>query len=196
MVTLSKIKMMQNTYSLVFQPTPEIVAEVKVLKGRLAAEIGWYNSKNSLAHITIGEFLASEEQLAIITKQLIRIADSVTAVPVILDQYGSYPNGAFFIAPNLVSKEAMVPIMKRFHKETRFSITHKSVDPHVSIARKLTADKLKIANELFTSVGMHFLCEAVVLRKFNIDAKQFDVIASFPFNGNTKKKLFKRRYSS
>ncbi|NRS90621.1 2'-5' RNA ligase [Flavobacterium sp. 7E] len=178
--------MMQNTYSLVFQPTPEIVAEISVLKERLATKIGWYNSKNSLAHITIGEFVASHEQLAIITKQVTRIADSVSAVPVTLEHYGSYPNGAFFIAPNAISKQALVPIMKRFHKEIRFSITHKSVDPHVSIARKLTADKLIIANELFTSVAMHFLCEAVILRRFDVDAKQFEVIANFNFNGNTK----------
>lgn len=186
MLTLSKIKIMQNTYSIVFQPTPEIVAEVKILKERLANEIGWYNSKNSVAHVTIGEFSAAEEQLELIKKQLTRIADSLTAVNITLDHYGSYPNGAFFIAPNAISKQALVPIMKRFQKETRFTITHKSADPHLSIARKLTAEKILIANELFDTVAMHFLCDAVILRKFDPDAKQFEMVASFPFNGKTQ----------
>jgi 2'-5' RNA ligase len=178
--------MMQSTYSIVFQPPPEIVEEVKILKERLADKIGWYNSKNSLAHITIGEFLASVEQLELIKKQLTRIADSVMEVPITLDHYGSYPNGAFFIAPNTDSKIRLVPIMKRFQKETRFTITHKSVAPHVSIARKLTAEKMIIANELFTTVAMHFLCDAVILRRFNTDAKQFEEVASFPFNGKAE----------
>ena len=41
----------------------------------LADRIGWFHSKNSLAHITIAEFNASDELLPIFTKQLERIAD-------------------------------------------------------------------------------------------------------------------------
>ena len=67
---------MQHTYSIVFQPNQEIVMQLKQYKNLLAHRIGWFHSKNSLAHITIAEFNASSEQLPIFTKQLECIADS------------------------------------------------------------------------------------------------------------------------
>lgn len=52
---------MQHTYSIVFQPNHEIVMQLKQYKNMLADRIGWFHSKNSLAHITIAEFNASDE---------------------------------------------------------------------------------------------------------------------------------------
>ncbi|MEZ7515841.1 hypothetical protein [Flavobacterium frigidarium] len=106
---------MQHTYSIVFQPNHEIIMQLKQYKNMLADRIGWFHSKNSLAHSTIAEFNASDEQLPIFTKQLERIADSVDPFTVLLDHFSTYPNGALFIAPDLFSKEKLLPIMKRFH---------------------------------------------------------------------------------
>lgn len=50
---------MPHTYSIVLHPIDEIVAEIKAMKEKLAQEISWFNSKNALAHITIGEFTAT-----------------------------------------------------------------------------------------------------------------------------------------
>lgn len=180
---------MLHTYSIVFQPAPEIVAQIKGFKDSLADNIGWYHSKNSLAHITIAEFSASEEQVVIMQKQLQRIADSVTGFTVILDHFNSYPNGAFFIAPDLASKEKLVSVMKRFHKETRFALKHKSVAPHLSIARKLSDESLIVAAALFPSVAIEFECNRIVLRHLDLTTKQFVMLDQFPFNGNTREQF-------
>lgn len=180
---------MLNTYSIVLHPTEEIVSKVKTMKEDLAKAIGWYNSKNSLAHITIGEFTATEEQLKIIKNQITTISDSITPVIVTLDHFGSYPNGAFFIAPNAESKEGLVPLMKRFHQEIRFPIVHKNTDPHLSIARKLSSKNLEVAFSMFPNIELKYRCEDVVLRRFDPAVKQFEIIAHFPFNGNTKLQL-------
>ncbi len=46
-----------NKYSVVFMPDLQTIETVKQLKLLLADKIGWFNSKNSLAHFTIFEFL-------------------------------------------------------------------------------------------------------------------------------------------
>lgn len=175
---------MQHTYSIVFQPNHEIVMQLKQYKNMLADRIGWFHSKNSLAHITIAEFNASDEQLPIFTKQLERIADSVDPFTVLLDHFSTYPNGALFIAPDLFSKEKLLPIMKRFNKETRFTLQHKSSDPHLSIARKLTEEQLQVAEEIFIDCHIEFECSHIVLRKLDLDTKQFINVNTFSFNSN------------
>jgi hypothetical protein len=47
---------MEKQYAIAFHPYEEIIEKVKEIKMDLATKIGWYNSKNALAHITICEF--------------------------------------------------------------------------------------------------------------------------------------------
>lgn len=47
---------METTYSLAFMPNAAIIEKVKLMKLDLANKIGWFHSKNALAHITITEF--------------------------------------------------------------------------------------------------------------------------------------------
>ena len=95
---------MQSRYSIVISPSENNIADVKAMKEALAREIGWYHSKNSLAHITINEFMASDSEIELIKKQLSRICEGLKPVAVCLNSLDTYPNGAFFIAPNEVSK--------------------------------------------------------------------------------------------
>tara|TARA_R110002126_G_scaffold290326_2_gene447039 strand:- start:306 stop:866 length:561 start_codon:yes stop_codon:yes gene_type:complete len=177
---------MSNTYSIVLHPSEDIVSKIKMIKETLSEKIGWFNSKNSLAHITIGEFTATDIQLENIKKQIAQISDSIQPIKVFLDHFGSYPNGAFFIAPNPNSKEELIPIMKRFHQEIRFPIVHKSTDPHLSIARKLSLENIEMAFSMFPHIELEYSCEDLVLRRFDPVAKQFKIIGHFPFNGNIK----------
>jgi 2'-5' RNA ligase len=180
---------MPNTYSIVLHPSEDIISKIKMMKETLSEKIGWFNSKNSLAHITIGEFTATDIQLENIKKQLAKIGDSIQPLKVVLDHFGSYPNGAFFIAPNPNSKEELIPIMKRFHQEIRFPIVHKSTDPHLSIARKLSAENLEMAFRMFPNIELEYRCEDVVLRRFDAAVKQFKILAHFPFKGNIKQEF-------
>ena len=129
---------MQNRYSLVISPSEEIIALVKTMKEELAKEIGWFNSKNSLAHITINEFMASDNEMEIIKKQLNSIVESLKPVEVRLNAFDNYPNGAFFIAPDAVSKIDLKEIMKHINQSFRAKTILKNNEPHLSIARKLS----------------------------------------------------------
>ncbi|MES2862759.1 MAG: 2'-5' RNA ligase family protein [Bacteroidota bacterium] len=177
---------MLTRYSIAIHPSPELITKIKSMKEQLATEVGWFNSKNSVAHITICEFEADERDLERVKKQLVRICDTITPVPVQLNGFGTFPNGAFFIAPDSDSKKALQPIMKSFHNALLVKTEHHSDVPHISIARKLSPENLVKASQLFTSIEESFLCNGIVLRMLDMELKQFRVIDEFDFKGLPK----------
>lgn len=177
---------MLHHYSIAIHPSPELIVSIKNMKEQLSANVGWFHSKNSIAHITICEFEASENDLERIKKQLVRICDSISPVSVQLNSFGSFPNGAFYIAPDSESRLALQPIMKSFHNALIVKTFHHSEEPHLSIARKLSPENLNKAYQLFTTINESFLCDGIVLRMLDMELKQFRVIDSFGFNGQPK----------
>jgi len=175
---------MEKHYSVAFYPSEEVIALVKEMKETLAAKIEWFHSKNSVAHITICEFKASDAVIEKVKQQLVRLCDGFEPTEIILDRFDSYPNGAFFIAPDSTSINKLKPIMKRINDTLIIKNLHKSDAPHMSIARKLSTEKIEVANKIFTSINISFIAESVALRKFNETIKQFEVTDTFMFNSN------------
>ena len=178
---------MQNRYSLVISPSEEIIALVKTMKEELAKEIGWFHSKNSLAHITINEFMADENEIEIIKKQFQTICESLKPIHVHLNTFDNYPNGAFFIAPDAVSKIDLKQIMKHLNQSFRTKTLFKNNEPHLSIARQLSPEHIATGYRLFSKpINLNFVCDNIALRLFNPDIKQFEIIAHFEFKNNPK----------
>ncbi|MFV5699743.1 2'-5' RNA ligase family protein [Flavobacterium sp. ZT3R17] len=175
---------MEKDYSVAIYPSEAIISLVKSMKEQLAKEVGWFHSKNSIGHITICEFKATDKQIEIIKNQLNRLCDTLHPVEVCLNEFSSYPNGAFFISPNNDSKSILKPIMKRIQESLHIQNMKKSNDPHLSIARRLTLENLERAKTLFTVIDIHFLCDSIVLRKFDDTIKQFFVTDTYKFNSN------------
>jgi hypothetical protein len=180
---------MEKNYSVAIYPSKTIISLVKSMKEQLAKEVGWFHSKNSIGHITICEFKATDKQIEIIKNQLNRLCDTLHPVEVCLNEFSSYPNGAFFISPNKDSKNSLKPIMKQIQELLHIQNMKKSNDPHLSIARKLTPENLERAETLFTSIDIDFLCDNIVLRKFDDTLKQFIVTDTFKFNNNPQPEL-------
>jgi len=180
---------MEKLYSLVIHPPENIIILVKSMKEQLAAEVGWFNSKNAIGHITICEFKSTETSIVSIKNQIIKLSDPLTPVNVHLNEFGAFPNGAFFIAPDNNSKRDLKQIMKQFNKSLQIQDMKKSDNPHLSIARRLSPENLIKANQMFTEIDLHFICDSVVLREFDENIKQFFVTDTFPFNNNPKLQL-------
>lgn len=181
---------MEKKYSIVIHPSQAIIDSIKEMKDFLALKVGWFNSKNSVAHITICEFIIEESQIDKFKQKLLKICDTFTPFQVYLDHFGFYENsGAFFIGPNEDSEANLKPIMKKTQDALQLSKLIKSNDPHISIGRRLTAENLKIASEIFTTIDMDFLCDNIVLREFDPIKKQFFVIDTFSFGSNPQPEL-------
>lgn len=179
-----------KTYSIVIQPSEQVVEEVKQMKELLASKIGWYNSKNSLAHMTINEFERDEKELENIKVKLTEITKSLHPQVVEFNSFDTFPNGAFFLAPNESSKNYLKKIMTSVHQKFPYPVKIKSSEPHISIGRRIQPEKVEIARSLFTeSPKITFTCNKIVLRVFNDKRKQFDSIESFPFLAEASKEL-------
>ena len=168
-------------YSVVFHPSEIVIEAVKELKEQLSAKIGWFPSKNSLAHITICEFDCELTTYENIKSRIINYCRYQNSFEVTFNAFENYTNGAFFIAPNTESKIKMAEIMKEIPRQIQFPVNHKSSEPHISIGRQLTEAQLKIAYSSFNSVDLDFICDGITIRIFNTDRKQYDVLETIPF---------------
>lgn len=179
-----------KTFSIVIQPSNSTVEEVKQMKEKLSSKIGWYNSKNSLAHITVNEFERNVKELEIIKKRLVEITTYLHSKEVHFTSFNHFPNGAFFLAPNEESRLYLKGIMTEIHNNFPFTTKIKSNEPHISIGRRISPEKLNIAYSLFKEKPkISFRCNQLALRVFNEERKQFDIIETFPFLEQESQKL-------
>lgn len=176
---------MKAKYSIALIPSEEVIVLVDSIKKELAEKIEWFHSKNSKAHITISEFEATEEEAKSLMAKVKAIADTIEPVMVSFESFDSFPNGAFYISPNEVSKDELKKIMKRFHNATKpFAKVYKSSEPHISIGRKIDEEKLKIAIEMFKTINFSFNCDTVAIRFFDDKLRQYKIKEKYCLNGN------------
>lgn len=170
-----------DKYSICFQPSAQLIEEIKALKLELGDHIGWYNSKNSLAHLTIAEFQNSESNIEIIHKQLNRIIASFDPVQVILDSFDTFPNGTFFLKVDEMAHEVLKGYVKQITQVIQLKNAYICTTPHLTIGRKLDAPKIQTAFEVLKKPNLTFECNHIALRRLNIDRRQFDIIQTYPF---------------
>ncbi|MES2543275.1 MAG: 2'-5' RNA ligase family protein [Bacteroidota bacterium] len=173
--------------SIAIIPSQEVCILVDNVKKELFKKIGWFNSVNSKAHITISEFESTEDEAMIIINKVKTIAEMIEPIQVSFENYNSFLNGAFYISPEEISKHRLKKIMKCFHIATKsISKVYKNSEPHITIGRKLEEKKLKIALENFTSIEFSFNCEAVSIRIYDRKIQQYITTETFSFDNNPK----------
>ncbi|MBB4801881.1 hypothetical protein HNP37_001942 [Flavobacterium nitrogenifigens] len=176
---------MEKKYSIVFY-SESVVAPVKEMKNLLKSKVpeNWYSSCNSEAHITICEFTIDESQIDFVKQKLTKIANTLTPFQVVLNAFGFYEtSNAFFISPSEDSKVVLQSIMKKTQNALKPLKMYKSIEPHMSIGRKLTPENLKIASGLFKTIYLEFECNQIVLRELE-PFKQYFIIETFKFGSN------------
>lgn len=174
-------------YSVVFMPDTATIDKVKQMKLLLAENIGWFSSKNSLAHFTIFEFLEEDITMKRIEKQLKRIASEIKPFQVQCSYFDAFENGAFYIKPNEVSFIKMTELMKLVLKEsTQIKKTITNTTPHLTIGRRLNDNQLQIAQKIFTEIDLSFEIDQLTLRIFDEKQRQFRIYKQFPLSGLPK----------
>lgn len=180
---------MEKKYSIAFSTSETIIVLVKAMKEKLFEKVRWFNSKNSVAHITICEFIATDAAIEIIKNKLKLLCDTFEPFEVYLNGFDSYSNGAFVITTNEESKIKLKVIMKKVTQSLRSLKMEKSNNPHISVGRKLKPENLEIAKHLFTTINTSFLCDTIVLREHNPIINQFFITNTFTFNNNPQPEL-------
>lgn len=171
---------MTDKYSIVFQPNESLIELVRTMKLELAEEIGWYNSKNSLAHISIVEFKAHASEIPRIHNQITRCAKRFKPVTIHFQSFGTYPNGALYLEVDTLAKATLKEYSRQLINEFHIKLLEKSNDPHLSIARKLDHDKIQKAIELFNAPNITTEVASLALRILDPIKKQYDIIDCYP----------------
>ncbi|TKC10295.1 2'-5' RNA ligase family protein [Pedobacter polaris] len=176
--------LLEDKYSIAIMPLQNGIEFVAKLKNDLYSEIGWYNSRNSDAHITISEFVTHEDEVNRIINHLKEVVSYENPIHLNFDGVNSYANGAVFLAPDEQTKITLTSLMKRIQKNLDIKNSYNSKDPHMSIGRKLSEQNVKIALQMFADVKLDFDCANLVLRKFNPNKRQYEIFSEdFKFLG-------------
>jgi hypothetical protein len=85
---------------------------VKSIKERLAAKVGWFHSKNYVGLITIYLFTAMDTTIETVKNKLAKLCAALIPEEVSRDGFDFYPNGAFYITLDAMSKKRLKLIMR------------------------------------------------------------------------------------
>jgi 2'-5' RNA ligase len=181
-------------YSIVIRPTEEIIGNVKEMKSALKQAIGgFFNSVNSEAHITLFEFHAYELDYPMLLEEFKKVVEGLNPLEIEFEGFNHFPtNGAFYIKPTSDSSRAIIDRCNQFKQECNSKLlknytegwTELFARPHMSIGRRLQSDWIELAYSLFDEFDAKFSCEAITIRKFNENRRQFDVHDELPMLGN------------
>ena len=169
-------------YSLVILPTIEQQNLIKSFKKSLEDNIGWFDSTNSDAHITIIN-LENELTFELYINQIKDFCKTIIPQKVRFDSLDSFSHHTFFISPDEKSQLYLNNIITDIHKSIGFDI--KNAHAHMTIARGLDSEKMKKAQEQFntTEINFEFICDSLHIRKFNQKTKQYsDIIETINFD--------------
>ncbi len=168
-------------YSLVIFPNSEQSTLVKSYKQLLKNHIDWFSSVNAAAHITIINF-ENELSLQLYLDRIREFCKTVVSQKVTLNAWDFFDEHTFFIAPDETSQLYLDNLIINLHHYIGFKV--KTTHAHLSIARKLNAEKMKKAYQLFsnTEINLQFSPDAIYLRRYNEKNQQYsDIIEKIDF---------------
>lgn len=173
---------MLHHYSIVIHPHENIIELFKSYKAILFNTIGNFGSRNSLAHITILEFDATDEEVKFIIEKLSRITQKEISFDSVFDTViCSDISKSIFILPDKSGNEYFKKLLKNVRQKIKEN--KNTTNAHLTIGRKLSPEQIEKSKNLFSNVTFDFHCNQLALRKFDPDAKQFEIIHIFPFTG-------------
>lgn len=175
-----------NKYSICFLPDQNTLEIVAAMKADLSSEIGWFNSKNAIGHITIMEFQATEQHIEKVDRFLEDCCSYFAPILSELGAFNSFPNGAFFLELDPISKKIYQDYANEVTKGLSIKNAYKSTTPHLTIARKLTSGKLQQAFDFFQEPAITMQCNQIALRRLNQEKLQFEIIATYCFEEKIK----------
>ncbi len=170
-------------FSLVIFPDEDQIKLVKEFKQKLKSQIGWFGSANAAAHITVINF-ENELSLNLYIEQIREYCKAIIPENVVFNSFSSFGDKTFFIAPDQSSKLYLDALIKNLHNQLGFKNSH--INAHLTIARGLDAQKMNIAKTIFNAIEVHleFECNAIYVRKFNLQTKQYtDIVEKIHFEG-------------
>jgi 2'-5' RNA ligase len=164
---------MKSQFSIAICPNDEVTAYVKEIKDLLKSQIGWYNSCNSGAHISVKEFNLTPAEIDLIEKHLDDFCVRQSSVEVVFNRFEFWNNGTICLTPDEISEKKLAPLMQSFVK----ILGTRRFRPHLTIARNLKDEVLKNIKPYWETkqVSVKMKIDNVTMRQLDHNAGQYEV---------------------
>jgi 2'-5' RNA ligase len=174
-----------NHFAVAIEPQSLVFHSTRNFKQQLKSGSGWYPSVNSEPHITLVKFTNENQDLEKILNKLRWILSQLNPLDIHYRDFDTFKNQTFYIKLLQHSSQNIMAYVRFIARHIKpYKFTYKCNNPHLTIGSNLTDEQLRYASQNFTSfiAGEH--CDAFVIRRFNPERKQYDIIESIPLSGN------------
>ncbi|NML35776.1 2'-5' RNA ligase family protein [Chitinophaga sp. G-6-1-13] len=165
-------------YFLLLSPGPGIVRKVAAMKSRLAAmiRIPPYNL-GSIAHISLMKFSRTEDDQAII-QRVTRAVEGFSEFRVQLDGADIFHHGR---TATLMLQPVDSDAITSLHGIITVAFNHhRSIRPHITIARNVAHEELLKVNLHDFDCHDSFCCDKVTILKKAVEAPHYEVLQEVP----------------
>ena len=175
-------------YLLVLNPHEELRNKIMHVKQEFFDSYKSNTALYSKPHITLANFVQYEMLEDRLVNRLQTIAMGYHPIKIELKDYGSFPSHTIYI--NVTSKVPIQDLTKQIRTEAqklmKLNDDHKPhflMEPHVTIARKLTPDQyekawLEYSHKHFTG---RFIADAMLLLKRPVGEMKYQIVKRFEF---------------
>jgi 2'-5' RNA ligase len=185
------------TYALAINPDPHIMRLSGNIKNTIREGLNRdYGSYNALAHISLLSFEAQEKNYPHILTEFKRILAVLTPFQLGFDGFGDFiakKNCTFFIRPDDDATDAIIERCEKISTSFDKSVKRRYIEswkmvvkktPHMSLARELSQSEIATCYDLFPGgFKESFFCKYFVIRKFNEQRGQFDILDTIELLG-------------
>ncbi|GAA4793637.1 hypothetical protein GCM10023231_22440 [Olivibacter ginsenosidimutans] len=173
-----------HKYSLAIQPHDVLLFRVAEMKKQLRQAIGaHYGSANALAHISLFEWKIVDDKYTAVVSGLRQLIAGLSPFTIVFDGFDYFEHMThftFYMKLHPESSQTIIEYSQYIRQLSTATLHSRFYSPHLSIGRRLTKEGLVLAQELFTECKASDFCEAFVVRKFNAQRGQYDIIEKLP----------------
>jgi 2'-5' RNA ligase len=175
-----------SDYLFILSPSDEIISKVRSLKRFCSGIVGGFESLHSKAHITVQPFPRKKpfwiDPVATTLEKEFSLIPSVTLQ---INGFRVFTNGD---NSTIYARLNTTPVTGVWFKDVRRSLKLKKFEPHITIARSLTANQFKQLWPHFRNRDWNetFLVDRLtILQRETIDHdRNWKVFKEIPFRGN------------
>jgi 2'-5' RNA ligase len=175
-----------SDYLFILSPSDDIIDKVRSMKRFCLGIVGGFESLHSKAHITVQPFPRKKPfWIDPVTTKLEKEYTLISPITLQIDGFGVFTSGD---NTTIYARLNITPITDEWFKNVRRSLKLKKFEPHITIARSLTADQFKRLCPHFRNRDWSetFLVDRLtILQRETIGHdRNWKIFKEIPFRGN------------
>ncbi|NIJ54766.1 2'-5' RNA ligase family protein [Dyadobacter arcticus] len=191
--TLVNIRHHMYEYLLVLSCDKVTEALIHNVKRYFEENYGCHYAANLIPHLTLFKCTIHESKVDRIIQGFSKVARHMSPLQIALTQFNKYENGTFYVDLESDASEEVLEFVKKLRNEVGNHVKqwapaeyHFCDDPHITVARNMTAPQTESAvmDWLYREFQASFeASEIKLMRRSLINGAKYETVARFPLLG-------------